>query len=92
MTCARTGCVEPAKRRFCSDRCATTDRQRRLRERDRQAAQRESAPVERVEFRGLEVAVRIDVTAEPTAFGVECDEVVAWIFHDDQRRFANRRA
>ena len=70
--CERTGCeVTTRRRRFCSDRCASIDRQRRFRERD---------------FIDVRVSVKIE-HSQPEAFGVPTIGDVAFVFADDAERF-----
>ena len=63
--------VKTRRRKFCSDRCASIDRQRRYRERD---------VVE------VKVSVTIEYS-QPEAFGVPTIGDVAFIFADDAERF-----
>ena len=67
--------VRTRRRKFCSDRCASIDRQRRYRERD--------DPTDEFE---LEVSVTIEYS-HPEAFGVPTIGDVAFVFADDAERF-----
>jgi hypothetical protein len=78
MTCAREGCIAPARRKYCSETCRRTQEQRRARAKE--CAPRPAGPIiDRI-------AVTVEVK-EYRAFGVPCDRDVAWIFADDARRF-----
>jgi len=75
--CERAGCeVTTRRRRFCSDRCASSDRQRRYRERD--------GVTQEIELRGVSVKIE---HSQPEAFGVPTIGDVAFIFADDAERF-----
>lgn len=77
--CKRAGCdVTTRRRRFCSDRCASIDRQRRY--------DRKIAYGPEIEMTEMRVSVKLEHLG-PRAFGVPTTGDVAFIFDDDATRF-----
>jgi hypothetical protein len=73
--CAREGCNEPARKRFCGPKCARSEQNRRARAKH---------------YPALDLTITVTITREEArheAFGVETSEDVEWIFEDDRRRF-----
>ena len=76
--------VRTRRRKFCSDRCASIDRQRRY---DRQQA---NGPM--IELTAMHMSVRSEAPETvqplgPRAFGVPTTDDVAFVFNDDKTRF-----
>jgi len=75
--CERAGCdVKTRRRRFCNDRCASIDRQRKY--------DRKIAYGPEINITGMSVSVE---HSGPRAFGVPTTGDVAFIFDDDATRF-----
>ena len=77
--CERVGCgINTRRRKFCSDRCASIDRQRKY--------DRKIADGPEIEMTGMSVSVKLEHSG-PRAFGVLTTGDVAFIFDDDATRF-----
>ena len=74
MKCERDGCNEPARRRFCSDKCARSEQNQRAKLK---------------KYSALDLTITVTVTREEwhQVFGVPTTADVQWVFEDDQRRF-----
>lgn len=74
--CAREGCgLETERPKYCSTQCAKRGT----------VAKPPDPPTI-----GLDLTITI-TREEHTAFGVPCDEDIAWIFEDDRHRHRHRR-